>query len=355
MSSLWSHADLFADGDATKVPRDQGITLGEGGTPLESCPALAERCGVRELLLKREDFNPSGSHKDRGLLYQIARHAPGGGATFVLSSSGNAAVSAAAACSATGNHLIAFVSADTATAKLDQLLASAASVLICPKPINFARYASRVFGLTDLRGTKDPTASVGYRSIAGELAEQAPEAGAVFTFSSSGISMDGIADGYEQLGPSPALWSVQSGECLGIVRVLCPETLADPGSPAGRLGIRNPPGAAALAQRLVASGGGAQAVAGQDVRAWQDHIEGAGVHTSAEGAAVLSAIAAVRARGGLAGQQVVAILTGQSPQTGGADTEAGPSRPPGTPVAQPKTYLEVRAVLIERLGLEPLQ
>jgi len=309
---------------------------------------LAELCGVRELLLKREDFNPSGSHKDRGLLYQVARHAPEGGATFVLSSSGNAAVSAAAACGATGNHLVAFVSPNTASAKLDRLLASEASVLICPKPINFARYASRVFGLIDLRGTVDPTASVGYRSIAGELTVQAPDAAAVFTFSSSGISMDGIADGYELVGRTPALWSVQSGECLGIVRALHPETTEDASSPAGRLGIRNPPGATALAGRLIASGGGACALLGSEVRSWQRHLETAGVQTSAEGAAVLAAIESTPA---LQGKQVVAILTGRANDSLEASANSGSPR---QTLSRPESYLEVRAILTERLGLEPL-
>ncbi len=86
MTGLWTHASLFKDGNTTDGPRDRALTVGEGGTPLEACPALAARCGVRDLLLKREDCNPSGSHKDRGLLYQVARHAPQGGVTFVLSS-----------------------------------------------------------------------------------------------------------------------------------------------------------------------------------------------------------------------------------------------------------------------------
>ena len=222
MTNLWTHARLFDDGDTTRQARDRVLTVGEGGTPLEDCPALAALCGVQTLLLKREDFNPSGSHKDRGLLYQVARHAPEGGTTFALSSSGNAAVSAAAACRATGNRLVAFVAASTAPEKLSRLLATDAFVVVCGKPINFARYASRVFGLPDLRGTKDPAATIGYRSIAGELAEEAPGTHALFTFSSSGVSLTGIADGYDRLTLNPSLWSVQSGECLGIVRALRP-------------------------------------------------------------------------------------------------------------------------------------
>lgn len=296
------------------------------------------------MLLKREDSNPSGSHKDRGLLYQVARHAGEGGVTFTLSSSGNAAVSAAAACRASGNRLVAFVAPSTAPSKLSRLLATDAFVVVCSKPINFARYASRVFGLRDLRGTKDPTATVGYRSIAGEIAEEAPRTDALFTFSSSGVSMTGIADGYDQVGFSPALWSVQSGECVGIVRALQPDTPSDPDSPAGRLGIRNPPGADTLARRLTASGGGARAVSGEDVRCWQRHLSDAGVKTSAEGAAVLAGISATP---GLEDQQVVAIFTGRAE---GASDPAPVARVP----ARPESYLDVRRLLIDQLGLEPV-
>jgi threonine synthase len=319
-----------------------GLTVGEGGTVLESAPALALLSGVGDLLLKREDFNPSGSHKDRGLLYQVARHAPRGGETFVLSSSGNAAISAAAACACTRSRLLAFVSPRTAAQKMARLLASEAVVIACPKPINFARYAARVFGLTDLRGTKDPVASIGYRSIAGELSEQAPRADALFTFSSSGISINGIADGFVALGRGPALWAVQSGECLGIVRALRPDTPSDPESPAGRLGVRNPPGADALAERLVATGGGALAVSTDQVRLWQRRLEDAGIETSAEGAAVLAGIGATP---GLQDKQVIGIMTGRG--GGGPQLSGGSAHTAGS-------YLEVRNLLIDQLGLMPL-
>jgi len=349
MTSLWTHANLFDDAGATAACCAAELTLGEGGTALQSFPGLAAKTGVGELLLKREDLNPSGSHKDRGLLYQVARHAPDGGVTFVLSSSGNAAVSAAAACQATGNRLVAFVSPNTAPPKLARLLSSEAMIVVCPKPINFARYAARVFGLSDLRGTKDPIASIGYRSIAGELKLAAPDLAALFTFSSSGISIAGIADGYGALGAGPELWSVQSGECLGIVRALHPETAADPSSPAGRLGIRNPPGAEALAERLVGTGGGACAVTGQTVRTWQGHLGEAGIETSAEGAAVLAGIAATP---GLEDKQVAAIMTGRA----GGPTAPAATDPeaPSKQATQAESYLDVRTLLIEQLQLEPV-
>jgi len=343
VTSIWTHAALFGDDPGAKEASGYGITLGEGGTALEPVPALAKLCGARELFLKREDRNPSGSHKDRGLLYQVVHHAPEGGQTFVLSSSGNAAVSAAAACRATNNRLIAFVSPKTARSKMLRLVQTEAVVIVCPKPINFARYAARVFGLINLRGTKDSVSSIGYRSIAGEVSSEAPELDAFFTFSSSGISMTGIADGFDRLGCAPSLWAVQSGECLGVVRAIDPETPSDPESPAGRLGIRNPPGADQLAARLLSSGGGAIAVGSSEVRIWQQRLEDAGIKTSPEGAAVL---AGVERCDGLTEASVVAVMTGRAGKLGGraSTAEAGPTH-------TAESYLEVRGLLEDDLGL----
>ena len=342
---IWRHAHLFDDGGGpVALARAEGWSLGEGDTPLDEQPELARAVGVARLLLKREGLNPGGSHKARGVLYQVVRHRGEGAGTFVLSSSGNAATAAGLACGLTGARLVAFVSPQTNPTKLGRVLATGAQVVECLKPINFGRYAARVFGLQDLRGTRDPLASTGYRSLAAEVAEAAPQTDALFTFSSSGISMVGIADGFDRLDHRPALWAVQSGECLGIARVLQPGLEVDPTSPAGRLGIRNPPGAEALAHRLVASGGGAVAVDGEPTRRFGALLAEAGVHTSVEGGAVLAGIAATA---GLETSTVVAVMTG-------APTDVGPVDPEDRAPVRLGSYLDVRRFFMQELGLEPV-
>ena len=343
MTGIWRHHRLFDDGGAPAAQAiEHGWTLGEGDTPLQERPDLARAVGVGRLLLKREDLNPGGSHKARGLLYQVVRHRSDAPSTFVLSSSGNAATAAGLTCDRTGDRLVAFVSPATSPAKLARLQATGATVVETLKPINFGSYAARVFGLQDLRGTRDPLASVGYRSLAAEVAEQEQAVAALFTFSSSGISMVGIADGLQALGQAPALWSVQSGECLGIARVLHQGVEADPTSPAGRLGIRNPPGAEALAARLVATGGGAVAVGGEQTLRFGELLAEAGVHTSPEGGAVLAGIASTP---GLDEATVVAIMTGALPD--------GPDEGRAAEPVRLASYLDVRRFFIEELGLEP--
>jgi threonine synthase len=346
---IWRFATLFDDdgGPAARAAAG-GLHLGEGDTPLLELPDLAAELGLASLGLKREDLNPSGSHKDRGVLYQVARHhRPGSRTTFVLSSSGNAAVAAAAATARSGDRLVAFVAPGTNHAKRAKLLAIGAIVVETVKPINFARYAARVFGLVDLRGTRDPIASIGYRSLAGEIAEARPEVSAVVTFSSSGISLRGIDDGFEALnGPRPALWAVQAGECLGIVRQTAPETVPERGCPAGRLGIRNPPDAPALATRLRETGGGAVGVHTEAILRWRDRLAALDAATSPEGCAVLAGVEAL-ASGPLAGGDVVAILTGAADQWPADQPDADDD------AIRLGSYLDVRAFFIE-LGHTPV-
>lgn len=347
--SIWRHAHLFEDEATTAAAARHGWTLGEGDTPLERWDELAESVGLSGLLLKREDRNPGRSHKDRGLLYQVARHRTTAGrpSTFVISSSGNAAISAAAACRATGDRLLAFVAPSTAPAKRARLQESGAVVIAATKPLNFARYAARVFGLVNLRGTADPIAPVGYRALAAELLEQRRDLDAVLTFSSSGTSARGLLSGFAALGSETAVWAVQAGVCLGIARALDPDLPDEPDNPAGRLGIRNPPDAAGLASALVASGGGAAVVRRPELLAMAHRMESRALRTSAEGAAVLAAAARL-AEGPLRGRRVAAIITGDAEQWSRHGAEA-PAPGDGEVVAN---YLELRGLLLS-LGLEP--
>ncbi|MGB9370450.1 MAG: pyridoxal-phosphate dependent enzyme, partial [Halobacteriota archaeon] len=48
------------------------ISLMEGGTPLYRCTRLEEECGVKELYVKHEGMNPTGSFKDRGMTVGVS-------------------------------------------------------------------------------------------------------------------------------------------------------------------------------------------------------------------------------------------------------------------------------------------
>src|SRR4030067_2530056 len=92
---------IFGDTDSTQLgiwrysaslgPRIAPVSLGEGNTPLLPVKALG-----REIYLKCEYANPSGSFKDRGMATLVATLKERGVTEAVEDSSGNAGASFAA-------------------------------------------------------------------------------------------------------------------------------------------------------------------------------------------------------------------------------------------------------------------
>jgi threonine synthase len=82
--------------DATPV-----ISLNEGSTPLIHSPRLSERAG-RNVFLKYEGLNPTGSFKDRGMTVAMSKAVEAGAKTVVCASTGNTSAAAAAYASRAG-------------------------------------------------------------------------------------------------------------------------------------------------------------------------------------------------------------------------------------------------------------
>ncbi len=107
------------------------LTLGEGGTPLVAAPRLAAAIGVRELHLKFEGMNPSGSFKDRGMVMAVAKAIESGANSIICASTGNTSASAAAYAAHAGIDAIVVVpSGKIALGKLAQALMYGARLLV---------------------------------------------------------------------------------------------------------------------------------------------------------------------------------------------------------------------------------
>ncbi len=78
------------------VNPDLAVSLQEGGTPLYRCMNLAPELGVRELHVKYEGANPTGSFKDRGMTVGITRAREIGADMVGCASTGNTSASLAA-------------------------------------------------------------------------------------------------------------------------------------------------------------------------------------------------------------------------------------------------------------------
>jgi len=106
------------------------VTLGEGGTPLVTAPALAKLVGAEEAWLKFEGMNPTGSFKDRGMTMAVSKAVTHGAKAVICASTGNTSASAAAYAAAAGIQSVVLIpEGKISLGKLSQAVAHKAQIL----------------------------------------------------------------------------------------------------------------------------------------------------------------------------------------------------------------------------------
>ncbi len=120
---VWKYAELLPVSGSP-------ITLMEGGTPLYRCKRLEKECGIKELYVKHEGMNPTGSFKDRGMTVGVSRAVELGIATVACASTGNTSASMAIYAAKAGlAALVLLPSGYVALGKIAQALMHGATVL----------------------------------------------------------------------------------------------------------------------------------------------------------------------------------------------------------------------------------
>ena len=120
---VWKYRELLP---ISGVP----VSLMEGGTPLYRCKRLEAECGVKELYVKHEGMNPTGSFKDRGMTVGVSRAAELGIKTVACASTGNTSASMAIYAAKAGmKALVLLPSGYVALGKVAQALMHGATVL----------------------------------------------------------------------------------------------------------------------------------------------------------------------------------------------------------------------------------
>ncbi len=122
---MFRYRSLLPIGDKTPM-----ISLDEGDTPLIPVPRLGEAIGVRELWVKYEGLNPTGSFKDRGMVMAVAKAVEEGSRAVICASTGNTSASAAAYAARTGlQAMVVIPEGKIALGKLSQALIHGAKVV----------------------------------------------------------------------------------------------------------------------------------------------------------------------------------------------------------------------------------
>ncbi len=198
--TMWRYRPLLPVDPDTPVP-----PLRVGGTPLYESLRLADRIGVSEMWVKDEGVQPTGSLKDRASAMAIVKADEVGAAKVATASTGNAAAALAGLAASVGRESVIFVPASAPEAKVAQLLAYGATVLLVDGSYDDAfelcLRASDTFGWYNRNTGYNPYMSEGKKTVAYEIAEdlgwQVPDV--VVVPVGDGCIIGGVAKGFRDL------------------------------------------------------------------------------------------------------------------------------------------------------------
>lgn len=170
--SVWRYRELIPVKDLSRV-----ISLHEGGTSLQKCNRLENMMGLKDLYVKNEGENPTGSFKDRGMTVGVSKAIELGFTKVACASTGNTSASLSAYAAKGGIEALVFIPAGKiALGKLVQAMIHGAII----KKIdgNFDAALRSVFDYTDVRhgvyllNSINPYRLEGQKTVAFEIFHQ---------------------------------------------------------------------------------------------------------------------------------------------------------------------------------------
>jgi threonine synthase len=170
--SVWRYRDFMPIHEATKL-----VTLNEGGTGLHRSLRLGEELGLKNLYVKNEGENPTGSFKDRGMTVGVTKAVELGTRHVICASTGNTSASLAAYAARAGLKCTVLIpSGKIAYGKLSQAMIHGAKVLQVKG--NFDQALEFVLKLAEkhkdiyLLNSINPFRIEGQKSLGYEICEQ---------------------------------------------------------------------------------------------------------------------------------------------------------------------------------------
>lgn len=288
--SVWKYRALLP------VSREP-VSLKEGGTPLYRVHRLAKSIGMKEVYVKHEGMNPTGSFKDRGMTVGVTKALELKMKTVACASTGNTSASLAVYGARAGIPAVVLLpSGKVALGKLAQALMHGAKVLSIRG--NFDEALKLVRDLCDREGfyllnSVNPYRLEGQKTIAFEIADelgwQAPDR-VVLPVGNAG-NITAIYKGFMELkylgftDSVPKMTGIQAEGACPVVKAvknnasaITPE--ARPETVATAIRIGNPVNAVKALNAIRESNGTAETVSDEEIISAQHEIaslEGIGV------------------------------------------------------------------------------
>ncbi len=177
--SIWRYLPLLPVEPETAWHLAEGTPLASvGWTPLYPAPRLAASLGLKHLWVKDDSRNPTASFKDRASAIAVVKARERGAEVVTTASTGNAAAALAGLCAAVGQRCVIFVPRTAPQAKIAQLLAYGATVLLVDgsydQAFDLCLEAAREFGWYNRNTAYNPYMSEGKKTAAYEICEQLP-------------------------------------------------------------------------------------------------------------------------------------------------------------------------------------
>lgn len=227
---VWKYFELLPVRDKKNI-----VDLGAGGTCLVKSVDLAKKLGLKDLYLKDETRNPTGSFKDRSMTVGVSKALEFGVTTMTIASSGNAAASLAAHSAKARLKCYAFVLESAPEIKLAQIRLYGANVVRVKSEeegkdptVKMLLLAVEKYGWYPCPsfGPFNPYQVEGPKTMAYEIVEQLdwtiPDC--VLVPTGSGCLLTGVWKGFDDYrnldfcDSSPRLVAIQSEGCSPLVR-----------------------------------------------------------------------------------------------------------------------------------------
>jgi len=295
-AGIWQYSAYLSP-----LPNQFKLSLNEGQTP---------EISLGEVILKREDTNPTGSLKDRGLAYLISWAYSQGQKKMTLSSSGNAAIAAAHYCQLANLSLTVFVSPKISSGKLAELKKTGVEIILSERAVSEAQKFAQQEGSFNLRPSLCEFGPEGYQTMAFEILENQGIVEDIFLPVSSGTALVGVARGFKKMGFLPRLHLCQSTAVCPLAAKFTSDFEREKVSLAQALVAKTTPLKEEVLNLVRSSGGTGWVISNQEIQIAQKELKEAGIFTSEEGALAYAAVAKARARGWSLGKSVC-LLTGK--------------------------------------------
>jgi threonine synthase len=322
--SIWRYGALLPD------PGVEPVDLGAGWTPLRRATRLADVLGVKELWLKDDTRNPTGSFKDRVVSVALSSARRLGFTTAACASTGNLATSVAAHAAFIGWPSVTIIPSDLEKSKIAMTAIFGGTVLgvegnyddvnrLCVELV--AEHPDWAFANVNLR----PYYAEGSKTLAFEICEQLgwTTPNQVVVPLASGSQFTKVARGFRQFielglveGTEPVLFGAQATGCSPIATaffegadVVTPQR---PHTIARSLAIGNPADGPYVLDELRAHGGDCGSVSDEEILECIGLLaETEGVFAETAGGVTIASLRQMVRRGTIdPNKSIVAIISG---------------------------------------------